>query len=160
MKILLIIAVTILAVGCKDPNRHEPELDHRVEEGEEITYLRGTNTLFTGTQVTYSDGRKSFETNYKDGKLDGFSTYRIGEWLTSQTNYKDGKRDGLQTYWYENGQKSREPTYKDGQKDGLSLGWHENGQKKWEANYKDGKSISEKYFNNKGELTREYPSKD
>ena len=59
-------------------------------------------------------------------------------------NYKDGKEDGLWTEWYENGQKKQEVTFKDGIPDGLTTWWHWNGTKKLEGTWKDGEIISVK----------------
>ena len=59
---------------------------------------------------------------------------------------------GKATSLYENGQKEHETNFKDGEVDGLSVYWYENGQKKLEVNYKDGEKISEKHWNEKGEL--------
>ena len=88
----------------------------------------------------YSNGQKSGEFKYKDGKLDGLSTWwhENGQ-KSSEGNYKYGERDGLSTSWYENGQKKLEHNYKEGKEDGLSTGWYENGQKKYENSWKDGK---------------------
>ena len=61
---------------------------------------------------------------------------------------------------YENGQKEHETNFEDGEVDGLSVYWYENGQKKLEVNYKDGEKISEKHWNEEGELIGEYPPKD
>ena len=54
----------------------------------------------------YSDGNKSFE-----------------------GTYKEGKKDGLWTYWYENGQKMEEETFKDGKLISQEC-WDEDGNEK------------------------------
>ena len=90
---------------------------------------------------------------YKDGELDGKSTfwYENGQkWW--ELTYKDGKEDGLYTVWYKNGQKRLEDTYKDGKYDGLSTFWYENGQKDYERTYKDGEFLTEKEWDEDGNL--------
>ena len=89
----------------------------------------------------HSTGKKIFDYNYKNGKLDGLITswYENGQ-KNFRGTYKDGKPDGLVTKWYENGQKEEEGTWKDGKEDGLFTEWYENGQKSFEGTYKDGKS--------------------
>jgi antitoxin component YwqK of YwqJK toxin-antitoxin module len=87
----------------------------------------------------YSNGQKKSESIYKDGKLDGVTTY----WHTngqkkSKSIYKDGKMNRLTTGWYENGQKNTEGNFKDGKRDGLHTTWYKSGQKKSELNFKGG----------------------
>ena len=156
MKPLLLIAITILAVGCggKDESTTEtkpveekvlevkeevkPELEgvneDELEERKGIVYLNGSDTSYTGKIFRLDkNGKKEFETNCKDGKL-----------------------DGLQVYWYKSGQKRKEINYKDGKRDGLWTSWDENGQKYRERNWKDGKVISRwKYFEKEGEKAKE-----
>jgi hypothetical protein len=57
--------------------------------------------------------------------------------LKSEFNYKDGDLDGKSTFWYENGHVEAEMNYKNNKKEGKWSEWHEDGQKKLEANYKD-----------------------
>ena len=160
MKNLLLIAITILAVGCGGKNESttetksveekvlevkedakpeepvaetKPELEgvneDEVERREDITYLKGSDTPYTGkVYQLYPNGQKEYETDF---------------W--------NGKEDGLWMSWHKNGKKQGEGYYKDGKMSGLQLMWHENGQKSSEVNYKDGNLISRKYWNSKGE---------
>jgi len=57
--------------------------------------------------------------------------------------YKDGKLNGLSTWWYENGQKEREIRYEDGKQNGLSTWWCENGQIECEGFFKDGTEVDD-----------------
>ena len=57
--------------------------------------------------------------------------------------YKDGKLNGLSTWWHENGQKQNEDHYKDGKLNGLSTCWHENGQIEGEGFFKDGIQVDD-----------------
>ena len=57
--------------------------------------------------------------------------------------YKDGKLNGLSTWWYENGQKELENHYKDGKLNGLSTCWYENGQIEGEGFFKDGIQVDD-----------------
>ena len=127
MKNLLVIAVTILAVGCNIVNLKD--MPFPLEERGGITYRQGSDTRYTGKAVSYyQNEQKRYERNYKDGKL-----------------------DGLYAGWYEEGQKWYEQNYKDDKLDGLFLGWHENGQKDREVNFKDGSYISGTYWTYEGE---------
>jgi len=144
MKPLLIIAVTILAVGCGEKNEPvavtKPELEgvsvEELETREFLVYVKGSAVLYTG---------KSYEL-YPNGELEEVYTF------------KDGIPHGLMTKWYMNGQKEAEVNFKIGQPDGLVVEWHENGQKKKEVNFKDGKAVegSEKLWNNKSEQVDSY----
>ncbi len=88
----------------------------------------------------HSTGKKMFEYNFKNGKVDGLNTqwYENGQKELERT-FKDGKRDGTCREYYEDGQKMYEGTYKNGNKDGLNTQWYENGQKMLERTFKDGK---------------------
>ena len=149
MKLLLMIAISILTVGCGEKAEAEvkpeepvaetkPELEgvnqDELEYRGGIAYLKGSETPYTG---------KSFEL-YDNGQK------------SSEENWKDGKRNGLNLGWHENGQKDSEANYKDGMTDGLAVWWHENGQKSGELNFKDGELISEKWWNSKGERVDSY----
>ena len=66
--------------------------------------------------------------------------------------YINGNENGLWIGWYGNGQKEYEETYKDGIKDGKSIFWDESGQKRSEETYKDGELISDKWWDENGNL--------
>ena len=93
MRPLILIAITIITVGCKDSDssyRTEPITDTRGDtRSGYFHYHKDTNTLFTGKQIRYK-----YEKKY------------------SETNYKDGIRHGLNIEWHENGQKKSETNYK------------------------------------------------
>ncbi len=65
-----------------------------------------------------------------------------------------GKLHGLRTHWRPDGQKWTEKNWKDGKLHGLATLWYENGQKQAELTYKDGKRISEKFWDEDGNLTK------
>jgi antitoxin component YwqK of YwqJK toxin-antitoxin module len=115
---------------------------YKLSQGDGLFYFE--EKPFTGVAISkYGNGKKGWELNYKDGKLDGPSTdWHLNGQKRVERNYKDGKDDGLYTWWYENGQKRKEDTYKDGKKDGRWNEWYENGQKERECNYKNVKLIS------------------
>ena len=82
MKPLLLIAITILAVGCGEKNESitetKPELnivpDEKLIIREGIWYLKGADTPFTGKVFSlHENGQKKYEGNFKDGKKDGIS---------------------------------------------------------------------------------------
>ena len=143
MRILILIAITILAVGCGGKDEYttatkpelegvnEKELEYRDESDYEIIYLKDSDVPYTGKV---------------------FRLHENGQ-LTDKGNYKDGKFDGLWIEWYENGKKKMESNYKDGKIIGLQVIWHENGQKGYEVTYKDDEIVegSEKFWNSKGE---------
>jgi len=148
MKILLLIAITILAVGCgakDEPTTETKPLEEKaVEVKEEVKpeepvavnqpKLEGVNI----EEFKFREGigyLKGSDTPYT-GKYYGL--YENGQ-KQVEGNVKNGKRDELVTKWYENGNKKEEENYKDGKPDGLWTQWYENGQKKRELNQKDGK---------------------
>ena len=161
MKILLLIAITILAVGCggkdESTSKTKPELngvpEEKIELREGIWYLKGLDTPFTGKVFSlHENGQKKYEGNFKDGKKDGISLgWQENGQKEFEEYYKDGKLEGPSNAWYENGQKHTEANFKDGKPDGQSVMWHKNGQKHTEGNFKDGILISEKFWNSRGE---------
>jgi antitoxin component YwqK of YwqJK toxin-antitoxin module len=93
MKNLLLFAVLVtlplLLGGCGEKIVNVEEL----EEREYITYLKGSDTPYTGKVFgLYENGQKELE-----------------------INYKDGKKDGLFIVWNENGTEIYRKTYKDGE---------------------------------------------
>ena len=77
-----------------------------IGEDDEIAYLSGEDTPFTGkVEDFYDNGQKVEEGNYKDGKL-----------------------DGLYTSWYENGQKREESNWRDDKLTSAFV-WKPNGEK-------------------------------
>ena len=101
------------------------------------------------------NGQKKLEETYKDGIKDGKSILwdESGQ-KRSQGIYINGNENGLWIGWYGNGQKEYEETYKDGIKDGKSILWDENGQKRSEETYKEGKLISDKWWDENGNLMK------
>ena len=113
----VLVTLPLLLGGCWEKSVNVEEL----EEREYISYLKGSDTPYTGKAFTI----------YNNGKM--------------ETNFKDGKKHGLKTMLYKNGQKGLWAHFKDGKPDGLALQWHENGQKQGEAYFKDGVQISVKF---------------
>ncbi|MDC0200980.1 toxin-antitoxin system YwqK family antitoxin [Verrucomicrobia bacterium] len=165
MKSLLLIAVTILAVGCggKDESTTETKpVEEKVqevkEEGKPEEPLVETKPELEGVNQDELDRRADKGVNQDELDRNGenpnftyfikgsdtpytgkvFELYENGQKM-SEFLFKDGKRDGLSIGWYDNGQKGLEANYKDGKLDGLFTEWYENGQKTAEANFKDGK---------------------
>ena len=81
------------------------ELRGRGEEG--LLYIRDSETPYTGKAFSmYESGQKESESNFKDGKPDGF-------WMS----------------WHENGQKKSESNHKDGQLvEGSEKFWNNKGE--------------------------------
>jgi len=103
MKILLLITIAILSVGCGE-NEQVVDFD-LLEEREGIRYLKDSETPYTGKVISlYENGQKEHETNFKNGEV-----------------------DGLSVYWYGNGQKKHEANYRDGEKISENH-WNEEGE--------------------------------
>ena len=148
MKSLLLIAITILAVGCGGKNESttetKPVEEKVLEVKEEVKpeepdaetkpELEGVNE----EEIEEREGiayLKGSDTPYT-GKAYGLHENGQKE---KEINYKDGKEEGLHSCWYSNGQKNYEINYKGGKRDGLHSRWNFNGKKESEGNYKDGK---------------------
>ena len=123
---------------------------------ESITYYKKTRNglvKFRYEEYYKLSGNLFIKGAYKDGIKDGnWIWYNENGQINSKGNYKDGKRFGKYTYYYENSQKKFEESYKDGIKDGKATLWDESGQKRSEETYKNGESISEKWWDENGNL--------
>ena len=108
---------------------------------------------YSGLIKCCKNGKVEMFLTIKDGKPDGL----VRKWhengqLKAEANFKDNKPDGLIRTWNENGQLESESNHKDGKKVGLARTWHENGQLESEFNFKEGVVISEKCFDEEGNL--------
>ena len=144
--IMSILILFLLAMNCNadDSVLTNTELNEKVttflESKDGIAFLPNENKPFTGKfEKYYSNGKKSSETKYIDGKKSGLQSvwHENGQKL-SETNYIDGEQNGLKTLWLENGHKLEEIIYKNGKKI-KEISYDDDGQKNMETNYIDGK---------------------
>jgi len=114
------------------------EIQFKGEEHDQIAYLSGEDTPFTGkVEDFYANGQKRSEATYKNGKYHGLLSlwYENGQ-MREEGNYKDGKKVST-VVWNLNGERCPLTNLKDG--NGVVARYRNNGQKAYEANYKDGK---------------------
>jgi len=146
--ILILISLMFLT-GC------EKEVTSLQDRGG-VKYEVNSEVGFTGKYVEYSEnGQKKLENHYKNGKLDGLSTF----WHESgdkqwEGYFRDGKKEGFVSGWYENGQRIFEGNYRDGKEEGLFFYWYENGQKKWEIINKNGTEVTRDEWDKEGIFTK------
>tara|TARA_B100001123_G_C15235937_1_gene997118 strand:+ start:224 stop:1018 length:795 start_codon:yes stop_codon:yes gene_type:complete len=151
------------------------------ENGQKKMERSFKNGQLDGTWTKWHEnGQKITQGSYKAGKMEGLwtawhgngqkksmTTYRNGArvmpngpqttWYENgqkevETTYSNGRQDGPHNEWYETGQKKNEVVYKDGREEGIWSTYRENGQKSWEGNYKAGELISEKDWDEEGNL--------
>ena len=107
MKPLLLIAITILAVGCSGKDELDGVNDNELEERKGIRYLKNSDAPYTGKVFLL----------YENGQ-------RMGE-----GTLKDGKPHGLVLQWHKNGQKKMEESSKDGKRvEGSRKFWNNKGE--------------------------------
>ena len=161
MKNLLLIAITILAVGCSGKDESTTETKTVEEKVVEVNEEAKTEEPVAEAQTIEQNKEVKEEVKNKEPvnginfdeleKREGiyylldsdtpysgksFRSHSNGQ--RSEVNWKDGKENGLYVSWYLGGQKKAERTYKDGKWDGPLVLWHSNGKKQTEANYKEG----------------------
>ncbi len=136
-----------------------------------VYLLKSTRLPFTGTAISANNGIKVIETQYVEGKVDGFEIlyYNNGN-IETKSTYKEGKFNGLMTSYYSDGSLKSEEFYQDDFKNGKSTYyypfqriekegyyencietgvwtfWDENGKKTAEIEYKNGEIIKEIKF--------------
>tara|TARA_B100000579_G_scaffold405170_1_gene390646 strand:+ start:492 stop:1085 length:594 start_codon:yes stop_codon:yes gene_type:complete len=145
MKYLLLVTITILAVGCggKDESTTETkpveekvlEVKEKVKTEESIAETKPKPEGVNSNELEFRDLLN--ETVYLKGSLytgKSFSLQVNGKKRT-EGSYVDGKKDGLWIEWNDDGQKQSEDNYKKGKYNGLRIGWHPNGQKSMEGTW-------------------------
>ena len=141
MKRLFIISLLSLSVGF---SQKEYNINDLIKMDNGLYTVKFSDEPITGKVYGYFGEVKPFKKVYMGNLLNGKKEGRWKSYYHStgkksyEENFKDGKLDGLYTDWYENGQKSSEKTYKNGKRDGVYTFWYENGQKNYEGTYKDG----------------------
>jgi antitoxin component YwqK of YwqJK toxin-antitoxin module len=84
----------------------------------------------------WDNGKLQSELNYKNGKLDGPSTWYFENGRKEQeVFYKNNKLDGFQNRWYPSGTLESRSFYKDGKLEGTALTFDEDGNKATEETY-------------------------
>jgi len=151
---------------CYAVNEEKPyngrvvELFSNGQKSAEVTYKNGR--LHGMSTAWYSDGQKKVEVSYKEGEQSG----PCGTWYPNGQKekeglYQSGKEAGKWTYWNEDGQKRRECTYKEGVLDGPWMSWYNNGQKEKEGLYQSGKEAGKwTYWYKNGQKRRECTYKE
>ena len=161
-KIILLMALIIWAFspGYGDVKK-EIKFFTQDREISETEFLKSGET---GIKVTYMNGVKISEIEFKSGQKHGKwlewyvggqkkceREYRYdkenGSWMIweksgrkkSETNYLGGLKHGLYIEWHPNGQKINEGKYLKGDKDGRWLKWEKNGNLLFEESWKHGR---------------------
>ncbi len=155
MKPLLLIAITILAVGCGEKNESTAdtkpveekvvEVKKEAKTEEPVTEVNPEDRLAENKQVTLDWDKLELRPKNRNGLV----------------YLKDSNTifTGIAVNYHPNGQRATEGHIKDGMSHGPSLYWHENGQKAHESKYIDDKLVegSEKFWNRKGESVGSWP---
>jgi len=152
MKKTLLILSTLLLLSFNSYGVETKEIDS-VQHKDGLVYEIGQNTPFTGIHITrdkdgnkfhtksylngiltlmtvwYEDGTKAVETEYKNGKMNGyFLTWHRNGNIWSKSNIKDGKENGTTTKYYKNSQKKSAAIFDNG-KILEATDWDEDGYK-------------------------------
>ena len=101
----------------------------------------------------YESGQKKAEVTYDNGKKNGVETQWWDHGVKQMVlNWENGVINGQFINWFSNGNKRVETNFKNGAPDGLSSRWHLDGQKLWDIQLTNGKVVSEKYWNEEGQI--------
>ena len=145
MKNLILISITIVAVGCGEndqaKNETKPveetvlEVKEEVKPKEPIAETKSEEPLAETKREPKSVSVDEMEIRGGFGYIKGSDIPYTGKVFKS----------------YASGQRELEVNVKDGKYDGLVIWWHQNGQKKSEEKWERGKMIYEKFWNSQGE---------
>jgi len=133
-----------------------------------IYLLKSTHAPYTGTAISWNNGKKVIETQYVNGKVDGVEIlYFANGSIETKSEYKEGKFNGTMTNYYSNGNVKSVESYQHDYKNGLSTYYYPFGGKEKEGNYEDcievgvwtfwneaGQKVSEKEYK-MGEVVKE-----
>ena len=125
------------------PNESVPyaRVDAKKLREEQLYYLKGSNTPFTGTiYKEFPNGKHSFEINCINGEAHGHLTqFHPNGNKSFQVPMQNNKAHGSALGWYLNGKKKSEYPYKDGVVHGVFSEWFQTGQIGLQASYVQGK---------------------
>jgi hypothetical protein len=153
LPISLVIVMVPFAWAQDSPSReqafrpmHVQKNTERFSNGRpktEYCFYRGKNGLevLHGKYLTLSEsGQKSSEQNYRNGKIEGRTTYwhENGK-KSSQGLYHDNYPVGTWVHWYKNGRKESSCNYVNGEREGACLWWDDRGRKADSVEYIHGK---------------------
>lgn len=133
-----------------------------------IYFLKSTHTPYTGTAVSWNNGKKVIETQYVNGKVDGVEIlFFANGTIETKSEYKEGKFNGTMTSYFSNGNLKSTEIYVNDYKNGKSVYYYPFGGKEKEGNYENcfevgkwifwneaGQKVSEKEYK-MGELVKE-----
>ena len=139
-----ILFKSILLFCLSSPICHAKEVTELLDKNGRM-YEPNQEIPFTGKYVLhYDDGKKRYEGNFLNGKMDGkqIKWHENGQ-KSYEANFKYGKQEGSYIFWYENGQKSYEATYKKGKEHGITTSWDRDGNVTKTELLENGKVIKE-----------------
>jgi len=177
MKYLFVFLIACLSFNSFGQNRYHKDSTTTIDN---TFVLKSTKKAITGlVYTTYDNGQLKYESSWKDGVVDGRcrSFHENGQ-PRGEQNFKNGKRHGIERKWYENGQLEYEWNHKDetlwvgqqrwwydngqlwieklydenGKQNGIAKSWYASGQLKYEMKYKADTLISQKCWDEDGNV--------
>ena len=102
----------------------------------DLVYILFQSNREIKIQYIHENGRKEYEGQWKEDKLDGFGIeYRSIREKEYEGQWKEGKYDGFGIK-YKYGKKYYEGEWKEGKPDGFGIVYHDNGRKEYEGQWK------------------------
>ena len=148
---IVFLMVLFFGASC-DREQKINLLDTELRSG--LRYLKGQEKPLTGKVFEfYEGGNLKSSGNYVNGKTEGLQInwYENGQKKAEVPIY-DGKPNGIMKSWYDNGQICSEFVMVDGWPGDRYMGWQKNGQKWFETIRENEVLVSDKVWNEKGEL--------
>lgn len=138
IKILIIVLTPLTLLGQEINSK-------QLETKNSLYYIKGEESPYTGTAITYSkENKKQSSMEYISGLPNGTLT----AWYPDGSKQVEGKIIGASKVekwiaWYQNGNKIREGEYKNNREEGLFTWWFENGKINKKGYYENGVGTGE-----------------
>ena len=154
MKNLILISITIVAVGCGEndqaKNETKPVEETVLEVKEEVKPKEPIAETKPKEPIAETKSEEPLAETKREPKSVSVDEMEIRGGF-GYIKGSDIPYTGKVFKSYASGQRELEVNVKDGKYDGLVIWWHQNGQKKSEEKWERGKMIYEKFWNSQGE---------
>lgn len=131
--------------------KHGPQITFsrkpNASSGDTVKLETYNNGVLNGPKVTYSKGKRTKQSNYVNGLLEGqFLVYNAEGKIIEEITYKEGKRDGVSKFYYDDGTLLRTETWSMDARNGEFKTFFYNGDLQTLENYRKSSEKPDEQF--------------